>query len=129
MVRLSLLVPWIKELKRRQVDYIELLHAVGLPTTQPIPTDQFVSSQSAYRFINLAATAAGDPYFGATVGFDIDLNDLPMISAASESALTVGDFLIRIAINSEHHQTSLKMELQIESAKSTFNFLRLFKPT
>jgi hypothetical protein len=128
MVRLNLLVPWIKELTRRQIDFVELLEAVGLPTTQPIPTDQFVSSNLVYRFVNLAAKVADDPYFGARLGYKLDLMDLPQISTASESALTVGDFLIRIAINSEHHQTSLKMGLQIESANSTFNFMRLFNP-
>lgn len=42
--------------------------------------------------------------------------------------MTVGDFLIRIAINSEHHSTSVKMSLQIESEWSTFNVVRLFRP-
>ena len=128
MLRLLLLKPWVDELKRRKVDYRELLEAVGLPTIEPISHDLFVSSNLAYRFVNLSAKAAGDPYFGATIGFNLNLADLPQISAASVSALTVGDFLARIAINSEQHSTSMKMSLQIESAYTTVNVVRLFKP-
>lgn len=128
MLRLLVLNPWVNELKRRNVDYRELLEAVGLPTTEPMPQELFVSSNLAYRFINLSAKAAGDPYFGATIGFNLNLADLPVISAASEAALTVGDFLARIAINSEQHSNSLKMSLQIESAYTTFSITRLFKP-
>lgn len=128
MLRLSLMIPWIKELRRRKIDYLELLEAVGLPTAQPVPTDLFVSANQAYRFINLAARVADDPFLGARLGLKMDLKDLPQISAASQSALTVGDFLMRIAINSEHHQTSLKMGMQVESIDCTLNFVRLFKP-
>lgn len=128
MIRLNLLIPWLKELRRRQINDVELLEAVGLPAMQPIPADQFVSSKLVYRFVNLAASVANDPYFGATIGYRMDLRDLPQIAAASESALTVGDFLMRIAINSDYHQTSTKMGLQIESNSSKFKFTRLFKP-
>ncbi len=128
MLRLSLMIPWIRELKRRKIDHLELLEAAGLPTVQPIPTDLFVSSNQVYRFVNLAAKVANDPYLGARLGLKMDLRDLPQIATASQSALIVGDFLMRIAINSEHHQTSLKMGMQVESAKCTFNFVRTFKP-
>jgi AraC-like DNA-binding protein len=128
MMRLNLLVPWIKELKRRHVDYIELLELVGLPNEQSRAADLFVASNALYRFVDLAARVADDPYLGATIGYKLELTDLPQISAASEPAVTVGDLLIRIAIISEHHQTSLRMGLQVESHQATFNFVRLFKP-
>ena len=128
VMRYSLIRPWIAELDRRQINSTELLEQVGLPIGRSISSKLFVPANSAYRFIDLAARVAKEPYLGAILGLNLDFRALPLISDASEVAATVGDLLIRIAINSEQHSTSIKMELQIESEQSRFNIVRLFQP-
>ena len=128
VMRYSLIKPWIAELDRRQIDSTSILEQVGLPIGRSISSKLFVPANSAYRFINLAARVADEPFLGAKLGLNLDLRALPLISDASELAATVGDLLIRIAINSEQHSTSVKMGLQIESEQSTFNVARLFQP-
>ena len=128
LIRLGLINPFLAELERRRIDYAPLLKAVDFPTEQPITGGLFVPSNSMYRFVNLAAEAAGEPYLGARVGFGLDPRALPQYSVASREALTLGDLLIRIAINSEHHNTSVKMGLTIDASWASFRFLRVFKP-
>lgn len=128
VTRFSQMKPWIAELDRRQIDSAPLLEKVGLPLGQSISSKLFVPANSAYRFIDLAARVANEPYLGAKVGLGLDLHALPLISDASEMSVTVCDFLIRIAINSDQHSTSVLMGLEIESKHASFNVIRLFQP-
>jgi AraC-like DNA-binding protein len=128
LIRLSLINPFIAELDRRRINSSALLREVGFPVERPVSNEMFVATNSVYRFIERAAEAADDPYLGARVGYRLDPKSLPQYSLASEEALTVGDLLIRIAINSEHHNTSVKMGLNIDSKWSVFNFVRVFRP-
>ena len=128
VTRFSHIKPWIAELDRRQIDSTPLLEKVGLPVGKPISNTLFVPANSGYRFIELAASVANDPYLGAKVGLGLDLRALPLISDASEMSVTVCDLLIRIAINSDQHSTSVKMGLEIESKRASFNVVRLFQP-
>jgi AraC-like DNA-binding protein len=128
LIRLSLISPFIAELDRRQIKCMPLLREVGFPTQRPICNELFVSSNLMYRFVNLAAAAADDRYLGARVGYGLNPKVLPQYSQASEEALTVADLLVRIAINSEHHNTSVKMGLNIDSNWAVFNFVRVFEP-
>lgn len=128
LIRLGLINPFIAELNRRQINSVPLLREVGFPIDRPVAHELFVASKSMYRFLQLAAEAADDCYLAAKVGFGMDPKSLPQYSVASKDAPTVGDLLIRIAINSEHHNTSLKMGLNIDSNWATFNFVRVFKP-
>lgn len=128
LIRLSLINPFVAELNRRQINIAPLLRAVSFPVELPVCNEMFVPTNSMYRFVQLAAEVADDPYLGARVGYRLDPKSLPQYSLASEKALTVGDLLIRIAINSEHHNTSVKMGLNIDSKWSAFNFVRVFRP-
>lgn len=128
VMRYSLIRPWTAELDRRQIDSMQILQQAGLPIGRSISSKLFVPANSAYRFIDLAAKAASEPFFGGKLGLYLDLHALPSISDASEVATTIGELLVRIAINSEQHSTSVKMGLQIESAETTFNVVRLFHP-
>lgn len=128
IVCLMMIRPFTAALNTLQIDSKGLLEAVGLPSSLPVPADLFVSPNSLYRFANLSATVAGDPHFGARAGYGLDLKDLPQITAASKSVLTVADYLIRIAINTEQHSTFARVGLQVETNHSTFNIVRQFKP-
>jgi AraC-like DNA-binding protein len=128
LIRLSLISPFIAELDRRRIKTAPLLREVGFPTQRPLSNELFVSSNSMYRFINRAAEAADDSYLGARVGYSLDPKVLPQYLLASEQALTVADLLIHIAINSEHHNTSVKMGLNVDSNWGVFNFVRVFQP-
>ncbi len=128
LIRLGLIYPFIAELNRRQINCVPLLREVGFPIDRTVSHELFVASKSMYRFLQLAADAADDSYLAARVGFGQDPKSLPQYSVASQDAPTVGDLLMRIAINSEHHNTSLKMGMNIDSNWAAFNFVRVFKP-
>ena len=128
LVRISLLNPFVEELKSRRISYLALLEVAGLPAQTPFPDDGFIAANAVYEFIEMAAEAARDHHLGARIGRQINLEDLPQFSITSESSVNVGDLLTRLIGNSQHHSTSVKMSLHIEPQRTTFGFARMQEP-
>jgi len=129
LVRLRLINPFIVELQRRNVDSIPLLERVGLPREMPIADEVFVPAGSVYDFLEFAAEAAGDRYFGATVGRDIDLESWPPFAESMDVATSINELLSHFVVNANHHATSVKMVLQTEGVRSKFHFQRALNPS
>lgn len=128
MVRIGVLNPFLEELRERGISYIAILEEFALPLDTPFSDDAFATASAVYGFVEMAASASRDPYFGARIGRKINLADLPQFSISSETSLNVGDLLTRLVKNSQHHSTSATLSLRIEANRSSFAFSRSQEP-
>jgi AraC-like DNA-binding protein len=128
LVRLRLANPFLADLARRRVNCDALLEEVGFPADRPFSADLFVPITSMYEFTELAADAAGDPHFGAIVGYHVNFESMPHFAAAAEVADSIGELLSRMIINAEIHTNAVKMRLQVDGSRTAFQFKRKQKP-
>jgi len=122
LVRLRLINPFIAKLQRRNVDSIPLLERIGLPRKMPIANEIFVLAGSVYDFLEMAAEATDDHYFGATVGRNINLESWPPFAESLDEATSINELLSHFVVIANHHATSVKMSPQTEGVRSKFHF-------
>ncbi len=101
LIRLSSINPFLLELISREIDAQPLLQQLGLPTQIPASSELFVSALSIYELVESSARLAGDPYFGARLGANLDLSGWEPIAEAAGSAGTGGELLKRFIPVSE----------------------------
>lgn len=113
LVRLNLLMPFVEELDRRQVNTNAVLAANGLIRDTLLDKSVFVPPAVVHHFLEDAAHAANDNYFGICVGESLDWSGwTPVLNAATKSRNLAG-FLIRFirAVGSEassaHHELDI----------------------
>ena len=128
LVRLSVVNPFLLELRRRKLDASGLLRELDLPEKVPASNELFVSSQVIYQLVEKAAAVAGDPYLGFRVGGQIILHEWDPMALAVATANTVGDLLNRFVVNTLDHSTSTRFFLKIEGDRTAFGFRRVAEP-
>ncbi len=128
LIRLSSINPFLLELISREIDARPLLQQLGLPTQIPASSDLFVSALSIYELVESAARLAGDPYFGARLGANLDLSGWEPIAEAAESAGTVGELLNRFIVNLQKHASSIQYAIETVGNRCTFTSVRLAEP-
>lgn len=129
LIRLSAFNPFLQELLSRNVDASKLLEAHGLPAGFPASSELFVSALSMYTLVEQSAVIADDPFFGATVGGNLDSLAWEPLSAAAAIATTVGELLNRIIVNATDHTSGTVFSIKTAGDRSTFGFARLIDPT
>ena len=120
LVRLSLLMPFVQELDRRGVNTNAVLAANGVIRGSLLDNSVFVTPITVHRFLEDAAHAANDRYFGVHVGESLDWTGwMPVLEAATKSRNLAG-FLVRFirAVGSE--ASSARHELDIGSEYAVF---------
>lgn len=120
LVRLNLLMPFVQELDRRKVNTNAVLAANGLIRDMLLDNSIFAPSSVIHSFLEDAAHAANDLYFGVCVGESLDWSGwIPILEAATKSRNLAG-FLIRFirAVGSE--ASSARHELDIEPEFTSF---------
>jgi len=95
LVRLSLILPIVRELDRRGVDADSVLASSGMARERVLDPDVFVPPIVVHRFLEEAARAAGDRYLCAHVGETLDEASWPPLAEAASRASTLGEFLVR----------------------------------
>jgi len=120
LIRLNLILPFVRELDRRRLNTDSVLAESGLVRETVLDNSVFVPSIVIHRFLEDAALAADDPHLAVRVGETLDWSRwTPMVEAASESRNLVG-FLVRFIRAAESEASSARQELDIRAEHSTF---------
>ena len=128
LVRLSLLVPFMRELERRQIDVESVFSEYDLARETLFSPDVFVPAVVVYQLIERMAEAADDPYLGFHIGETLDLVSWPLFSDAVRMAATFGDFFFRFSSEAGNQANSVQMRLETDGLYATFRSYRLFIP-
>ena len=129
LIRLSIINPFLTELRVRNIDAAAVLRQAGLPIDIPASSELFVSPTSVYAFIERCADVANDPYLGFAVGSSLDLNGWEPIGMAASEADTVGELLNRFIMQAAAHSSATRFFLSSEADYSIFGNSRIIEPT
>jgi len=120
LVRLSLILPFVRELDRLHLNSDQVLAANGLARQTVLDPNIFVPPIVIHRFLESAAQAAEDPYFGARIGESLDWTTWPPLVDAVASARTLGDFIVRFIRAAKDEATSAHHALEITAEFAFF---------
>lgn len=113
-------MPFVRELDYRKVNSNAVLAANGLIREQVFDRSIFVPQITIHRFLEEAAHAAGDPYFGACVGELLNWSEwTPILDAAAQSR-NLASFLIRFIHVMGSEASSAYQGLDIRSEFAIF---------
>ena len=120
LVRLGLILPFVEELDRLGIPADAVLMRNGLVRETVCDPNVFVPAIVVHRFLEDAARAAEQPYFGVVVGERLDLAGWPPLVDAVSRATTLGEFLIRFMRSAKDEATSAHYALEVEANHAFF---------
>jgi AraC-like DNA-binding protein len=124
LVRLNLILPFLEALDRLRLNTDAVLTANGLVRETVHDADVFVPVIVVHRFLEDAARAANNPYFGVHVGETLDLSRWsPFVDAVSR-AHTLGEFLIRFIRAVPVEASSARHALEVGASHASFKEIR-----
>ena len=129
LVQLSVLRPILQGLRERGIDPEPVLDSVGLTEAAIESEDASVHVMVVHQFTEACAEAADDPTFCASAGSRLDPDGWPMIAAAKQRALSLGDFLNIYVSQSNDVATSVTAYLEVRGDTAHFGEGRVFRPT
>ena len=125
LVRLSLILPFVRELDRRGLNGNDVLAANGLVRKTVLDSSVFVPVIVINRFLEDAAKAADDPHLAVGVGKSLDWSTWPpMVEAASNAKNLVG-FLVRFIRAASAEASSARHELNVQFDFAVFREKRV----
>lgn len=120
LVRLNLILPFVRELDRRGLSANSVLAENGLVRESVMDNSVFVPPIVIHRFLEEAAQAADDPHLAIRVGETLDWSGWPpMVEAASKARNLIG-FLVRFIRAASTEASSARHELDIGAEFSVF---------
>ncbi len=128
LVRLGLIFPFVEALDRLGADADAILMGNGLLRETVCDPNVFVPAIIIHRFLEDAARAIDDPYFGVQVGERLDLAGWPPFVDAVSRATTLGELLIRFIRSAKEEASSARHSLEIDATYSCFRETRTSKP-
>lgn len=129
LVKLSLLRPFVAEIRERGIDPTPIFDSVGLTEDAILDPDLSVHVMVATQFVENAALVANDQFLGARVGSKLDLGGWPVLADAEAQASTVGDYLSIFVTRANEMANSATEYLNISGQMATFGETRAFEPT
>ena len=120
LIRLNLIEPFLDELKRRKIEPGGVLEDLSISKDDLNNPDVFIPAPKMYSLVENLSILSGDPYFGVHVGSQLDPMSWSPLVKASESASTVGEFLLRFMENANHDESSVAFSLSSIGNRSTF---------
>ncbi|MDV7143851.1 helix-turn-helix domain-containing protein [Tropicimonas sp. TH_r6] len=129
LVKLSLLRPFVQELRDRRIDPEPIFGSVGLTEEATLDPDLSVHAMVVHQFTENAATATGDRHLGAQIGSRMTLDGWPVLKRAEARAVTVGDYLSIFISSATEVASSATEYLHLNGASAVFGERRAFKPT
>jgi len=120
LVRLNLILPFVRELDRRGLSANSVLAENGLVRESVMDNSVFVPPIVIHRFLEEAAQAADDPHLAIRVGETLDWSGWPpMVEAAAKARNLIG-FLVRFIRAASTEASSARHELDIGAEFSVF---------
>jgi len=124
LVRLSLILPLLRELEERGLGAHPVLQRFNLRETDFEQAERFVPAPVMYSLVEALAESSHDRFFGVKVGEKLDPWSWAPLAKAARMAGTVGDFLLRFVIDASRDQTSVTFVLETRGIRATFQELR-----
>ena len=128
LIRLSLLIPFTRELDQRDIRIDPILDGFDLSLVTLESPDVFAPAQTVYHLLEAMADAADDPYLAVYIGETLDLFSWPVFTDAARQALTFGDFFYRFSAEAGNQASSVRMCLDTDGRHATFRAQRVFEP-
>ena len=128
VVRLSLFIPFVQELKRRQLDYESLFHASNISPKAVFDSNSFVPAPVMYRIVEEASLLAEDPFLAVTVGESLNFALWSPFVDAVTSSRCLADFLLRFVISARKEASSVQYFLEASQTVGSFRQVRTSKP-
>jgi AraC-like DNA-binding protein len=128
LVRLGLILPFVEELDRLGANADAILMGNALVRETVCDPNVFVPAIVIHRFLEDAARAIGDPYFGVQVGERLDLAGWPPFVDAVSRATTLGELLIRFIRSATEEASSARHSLEVGATYSCFRETRTREP-
>ncbi len=129
LIKLSLLRPFVGELRQRGHDPAPVFESVGLSEEATLDPDLSVHVMVATQFVENAAAAANDRFLGARVGSKLDLGGWAILEDAEARAATVGDYLSIFIARAAEVSSSATEYLHITGRTATLGEERAFEPS
>jgi len=120
LVRLSLVRPFLEELKRRKIDPDEVLVDLSVTGVDLQDPEVFIPAPRMYSIVEVLSELSGDPCFGIHVGSQLDPLSWSPLARATENSSTVGEFLLRFMKNASKDESSVTYRLDTIGNRSTF---------
>ena len=128
LVRLGLILPFVEELDRLGADADAVLMSNALVRETVCDPNVFVPAIVIHRFLEDAARAIDDPYFGLHVGERLDLAGWPPFVDAVSRATTLGELLIRFIRSAKEEASSARHSLEVGATCTYFRETRTREP-
>jgi len=129
IVQLSVLRPFINELRQRGMDASLPLVRVGLSFEAIADSGQAVHAMVIHQLLENIAGFAEDPVIAAKIGEKLDTTGWPLLADAGVHAKTLGDFLTRYISQANEIASSAVQYLHIEGAQAVLGERRTFEPS
>jgi AraC-like DNA-binding protein len=111
---------WVySELRAAQADTANLLRQAGLSKPQIADEDGWLPYESHARFLDLAATELGDPYFGLNLAKRIGPREFGALAYVGLSSSTLGEALRNLERYQHVHSEAWLIELSVSAAVAT----------
>lgn len=127
IVRLSVINPFLQELRDRGLNARQILVDMELPPGVPASPEFFVPIATMYKLVEATAAMAEDRCFGFMVGGTLDIAQWDPIAKSAEMSTTVSELLTHFVDQAREHATA-QFFLRCEPARSTFGFERPIRP-
>ncbi|MEV8468998.1 helix-turn-helix domain-containing protein [Fluviibacterium sp. DFM31] len=128
LVKLSLLRPYVAELRKRGVDPELVFESVGLSEDLTFDPDLSVHVMVATQFVENAAEATKDRFLAARVAANLNLDGWPVLADAEARAATVGDYLSIFVSTANEIASSAEEYLHLNGATAILGERRNFDP-
>lgn len=128
LIRLSLLIPFEIELKRRGIGIDSILAQFNLNRDNLHSPDVFVTAPVMYQILEAMAETADDPYLAVNIGETLDVYSWPVFADAARAASSFGEFILRFSKETANQATSVKYRLETDGDYAIFRAHRVFEP-
>ncbi|MFD0979990.1 AraC family transcriptional regulator [Tropicimonas aquimaris] len=129
LVKVSVLRPFVSEMRSRGVDPEPVFESVGLSEEMTLDPELSIHVMVITQFVESAAYAAGDNFLGARVGSSLNLDGWPLLADAEARASTVGDYLSIFVSTANTIASSAEEFLHLDGSNVTLGERRAFQPT
>ena len=127
VVRLSVINPFLLELRERGCNARQLLVDMALPPDVPASPEIFVPIEFMYKLVEATAVVAKDRCFGFKVGRALDIRQWDALAESAEMSTTVGELLTHFVHLSGEHATTAYF-LRCGPKRAVFGFEWQIKP-
>jgi len=125
LVRLHLIMPFLAELERRQIDATPALLSQNLTRESANSQDIFVPAHVMHNTVEALTEIANDPYLGISVGAQLDISNWSPFMEASAQAKNTAELLLMCAINATKDASSTALNLETAGNRTRFHVRRV----